>query len=99
MYSVSTIKGSESGHALDSIKDLTQSLQVEGKPVPSSLLGYRITSKFATRFFGRVFGNPSVRSNHLNLPFGAAQFMTMRATGGVARDDPETRGARPEDLC
>jgi len=34
-------------------------LQVEGKPVPSSLLGYRITAKFATRFFGRVFGNPS----------------------------------------
>ena len=26
--------------------------------MPSSILGYRITSKFASRFFGRVFGNP-----------------------------------------
>jgi len=33
-------------------------MEVEGKTVPSSLLGYRITAKFANRFFGRVFGNP-----------------------------------------
>jgi len=33
-------------------------LEVDGKPVPGSLLGYRITAKFASRFFGRIFGNP-----------------------------------------
>jgi hypothetical protein len=30
----------------------------EGRPVKASILGYRITSKFAHTFFGRVFDNP-----------------------------------------
>ncbi|MEN8843920.1 MAG: hypothetical protein ACN4GF_12040 [Lentimonas sp.] len=30
----------------------------EGKTVPASLLGYRITAKFVRIFFGRVFNNP-----------------------------------------
>jgi phosphoenolpyruvate carboxykinase (diphosphate) len=30
-----------------------------GQPIPASRLGYRITSKFLNRFFGRVFDNPA----------------------------------------
>ena len=32
----------------------------EGKEVPASRLGYRITSRFIRRFAGRVFDNPSM---------------------------------------
>ena len=34
-------------------------LEVEGRKVPSSILGYRITASFVASFFGRVFSNPS----------------------------------------
>ena len=33
--------------------------EVEGRPVHSSLLGYRMTNKFMRHFFGRVFANPN----------------------------------------
>ncbi len=39
---------------LEKLQDFTH----EGKPVLASRLGYRITQRFVTRFFGRVFDHP-----------------------------------------
>ncbi|MBP7141724.1 MAG: hypothetical protein KBA71_07430 [Opitutaceae bacterium] len=35
-------------------------LEFDGKPVPASRLGYRITSRFVRIYFGRVFAHPHV---------------------------------------
>lgn len=37
-----------------------EDFEYEGKKVPASRLGYRITPRFVNAFFGRVFTNPSV---------------------------------------
>tara|TARA_B110000037_G_scaffold29139_1_gene34811 strand:+ start:88516 stop:91971 length:3456 start_codon:yes stop_codon:yes gene_type:complete len=42
------------GH-LEKVEDMV----IDGKEVPSSILGYRITEKFVSDFFARVFSNPS----------------------------------------
>lgn len=34
-------------------------MEIDGKQVRSSVLGYRITDEFVSHFFGRVFSNPS----------------------------------------
>ncbi|MGL1901581.1 MAG: hypothetical protein OCC49_05565 [Fibrobacterales bacterium] len=34
-------------------------MEYEGKTIPSSILGYRITSKFVHEFFGRIFASPT----------------------------------------
>ncbi|MDX2108620.1 MAG: hypothetical protein SFY80_00090 [Verrucomicrobiota bacterium] len=34
-------------------------IEYQGKTIPSSILGYRITARFAQHFFGRVFANPA----------------------------------------
>lgn len=36
-----------------------EDFEYEGKKVPASRLGYRITSQFVRRYFGRMFDNPS----------------------------------------
>jgi len=36
-----------------------EDMEWEGRTVPSSILGYRITENFVAHFFGRIFGNPS----------------------------------------
>ena len=36
-----------------------EDFEVDGKNVPASLLGYRITSKFVHRIFGRMFADPA----------------------------------------
>lgn len=40
---------------LEKINDM----EIDGKQVPASLLGYRINEKFVKQFFGRVLANPS----------------------------------------
>lgn len=37
-----------------------QDFEYEGKLIPASILGYRITEKFVNGYFGRVFENPNV---------------------------------------
>lgn len=37
-----------------------QNYEYDGKPVYASRLGYRMTMKFATKFFGRIFLHPNV---------------------------------------
>ncbi len=41
---------------LEKIKDF----EFDGKHIPASILGYRITEKFVNGYFGRVFENPNV---------------------------------------
>lgn len=41
---------------LEKIEDF----EYEGKTIPASILGYRITDKFVIEYFGRVFENPNV---------------------------------------
>jgi hypothetical protein len=45
----------EAGH-LERVDDF----EFEGKPVPASRLGYRITARFVRTYMGRVFDNPAV---------------------------------------
>ncbi|MFP4540941.1 MAG: hypothetical protein ACLFR7_04880 [Opitutales bacterium] len=40
---------------LEKVEDIV----VDGKKVPSSILGYRITERFVSTFFGRIFSNPA----------------------------------------
>ncbi|MGE4587871.1 MAG: hypothetical protein AB7D05_11065, partial [Mangrovibacterium sp.] len=40
-----------------------ENFEYEGEQVEASLLGYRITRKFATHFLGRIFSNPQVVFN------------------------------------
>lgn len=37
-----------------------EDFEYEGKKIPASILGYRITDKFVIGYFGRVFENPNV---------------------------------------
>ncbi len=42
----------------DGLLEKLEDFQHAGRTIPASRLGYRITSKFVRRFFGRVFDNP-----------------------------------------
>ena len=43
----------------ESLLQKIDDFQYEGRTIPASRLGYRITSAFVRRYFGRVFDNPS----------------------------------------